>query len=190
MMQNNLMKETSQRIESALQIISRYPDSDFILPNTIRFLKLILNRDESLLFPGNWPTLIKNVKARVYFAEKYPLFSSLAPPTPSFECNKPSVVDKSIDNSTTDFAEKVSRQLDNQCLSNLLEQEERKFYSVSDIAESSIDFIYERKDRNYEDSEMVEEDIRDEADVRSESQIELERTATIYMDMLRQGFIN
>jgi len=43
---------------------------------------------------------------------------------------------------STDFAEKATGQLDNECLSKMLEHEEQKFYQVSDLAESSIDFIY------------------------------------------------
>ena len=63
--------------------------------------------------------------------------SSLAPPTPSFEFNKASV------DMSTDFAEKATGQLDNECLSKMLEHEEQKFYQVSDLDESSIGFIYE-----------------------------------------------
>ncbi len=43
----------------------------------------------------------------------------------------------------TDFAEKATGRLDNECLSKMPEYEEQKFYQVSDLAESSIDFIYE-----------------------------------------------
>jgi hypothetical protein len=70
------------------------------------------------------------------------VLSSFAPPTPSFEYSKASVFEKSSNDVSTDFADKVTTQLDNVCLSKMFEQEEQKFYQVSELAESSIDFIY------------------------------------------------
>lgn len=182
MLMDSLSKETSQRLDSALQIIERYPSSNLILPNTLRFLRIIQHRDyvEDAL-PNSWAKLVANFKKRVYAPHSFDgqVLSSLAPPTPSFEFNKASV------NMSTDFAEKATGQLDNECLSKMLEHEEQKFYQVSDLAESSIDFIYEVREssKQEEDSEMMDE--CNEADVRTESQIEFEHKALINKEIMR-----
>lgn len=48
MIMDSLSKETSQKIDSALQIIEKYPDSHIILPNTLMLLRLALNFDDKI----------------------------------------------------------------------------------------------------------------------------------------------
>jgi len=76
---------------------------------------------------GNWAKQVASFKKRVsapYSFEEH-WQSSLPPSTPEFECNKASVASNDC---STEFAEKATGQIDNECLSKMLEQEEQKFY--------------------------------------------------------------
>lgn len=76
---------------------------------------------------GNWAKQVASFKKRVYAPYSFEEYmqSSLPPSTPKFECNKASVASNDC---STEFAEKATGQIDNECLSKMLEQEEQKFY--------------------------------------------------------------